>query len=344
MLLDAPENLLVLIVLPLLAWRQWRQRRQASVRYPSLALLPQTGRTWRQRLLAAPHGCRYLAFAALIVAFARPQIRSIRQRLEREGIAIAIVVDVSSSMDMQIRYGQNTATRMMVARQVVGEFVAGNGKDLEGRANDLIGVIAFARYANTVCPMTFGHQALVHMVRHLRTNDLPQEDGTAYGDAAVLAAARLKALESNPRNPEFKSKVIVLLTDGENNCGQHLPLQAAVLAAEWGIRIYTISLQEAPRLSVSTEDGADFLVPSAEDSSDRVLERMARMTGGIFRTAHDFDSLQAVYKEIDRLEKTSLTAVEYAHFGELYAPFALTALLLLLLEHLLAASLFRVAP
>ncbi len=344
MLFSNPLSFCLLALLPVLAYQQWRQRRKASVRYSALALLPRADRTWRQRLLVVPPACRYLAFAALITALARPQVKTTEKRMEREGIAIDIVIDISSSMDMQVRYGDASTTRMAAAKQVVEEFVAGNGRDLAGRANDLIGVIAFARYADTICPMTFGHHAVVHMVRSLRINDQPNEDGTAYGDAAALAAAHLKALESNPRNPEFKSKVVVLLTDGENNCGQHLPLQAAALAAQWGIRIYTISLQDPPRVPVAAGTGTGAAAPPEETTSDEVLAQMARMTGGIFRTAHDFDSLQAVYGEIDELETTALKAVDYAHFGEAYAPFALAALVFLFLEALLTATVFRVAP
>jgi len=344
MFFSTPASFYLLLVLPLLAFYEWRQRRRASVRFSAISLLPTTRKTWRQRLLATPYVFRYLAFAALIAALARPQVRMTEKRMEREGIAIDIVIDISSSMDMQIRYGNQNATRMAVAKQVVEEFVAGNGEDLEGRSRDLIGVISFARYADTVCPMTFGHQAVVHMVRALQTNDLPGEDGTAYGDAAAVAAAHLGALESNPRNPEFRSKIIVLLTDGENNCGQHMPLRAAALAAEWGIRIYTISFQEASWLTGTTERGGDPDALPEETTSDQVLAEMARMTGGIFRTAHDFDSLQAVYKEIDQLERTPLRAVDYAHLGEAYGLFALVALALFLLEFALGATVFRIAP
>ena len=134
-------------------------------------------------------------------------------------------------------------TRMEVAKRVLEEFVLGDGKELKGRPNDLIGIITFARYADTVCPLTMGHQALASMARDIQVNERPNEDGTAYGDAAALAAARLSHYEKQLQEEglasdsmNIKSKIMVLLTDGENNCGRFLPLQAASMAKEWGIK------------------------------------------------------------------------------------------------------------
>ena len=158
-----------------------------------------------------------------------------------------MLIDVSTSMDMYIRYKDENVTRMEVAKKVVEEFVAGDGEELKGRPDDLIGIVTFARCRH-YCPMTLGHDALVQMVRELTINERPNEDGTAYGDATALAAARLRSLEG--QDDDIKSKVIVLLTDGENNCGEHLPLQAAGLAKKWGIRVYTISIKSGDRVSV----------------------------------------------------------------------------------------------
>lgn len=344
MTLARPEILLVLLLLPLLIWSRWRQPPGAPQPYPSLDLIPSGRRTWRRLLLPLPGLCRYAALAFLTIALARPQVRTTEQRLEREGIAIDLVVDISSSMDMHVTHEDGTATRLDVAKQVLEQFVTGDGEALSGRENDLIGIITFARYADTLCPLTLGHRGVVHLLRRLRTHDRPELDGTAYGDAAVLAAAHLKTLESTPDGPDVASKAIVLLTDGENNCGTFLPMQAANLAAEWGIRIYTISLQQAPLLSVMAENDARFLLPPSPSSSDDVLADMATATGGIFRTAHDRQSLHAVYREIDALEKTALKTVEYTHLGERYELFAGTGLAFLVVGHLLSATCLRVAP
>ncbi len=342
MTLAAPYYLLLLALLPLLALFQRRQRRKEAIRYPSFALLVGAGRTWRQRLLFIPPLCLHLALACLIVSLARPQVEATGHREDREGIAIQLLVDVSSSMDMDIHTEDGPMTRMEVAKKVMEEFVAGDGGNLSGRPDDMIGVISFARYSDSICPMTLGHDAVVYMIQEITINDRPNEDGTAYGDATALAAAQLKAQEGH--EGALRSKVILLLTDGENNCGEQMPLQAAAMAKEWGIRIYTISLQETSRPAVIKTDSGTFLKPKPSSESDQVLERMATATGGIFRTAHDLDSLQAVYREINELEKTKVEEVDFLDRDEAFAPFALLALGLLLLRYVLSSTLLRISP
>jgi Ca-activated chloride channel family protein len=342
MTLAAPYYLLLLALLPLLVIFQRRQRRKEAIRYPSFGLFVGAGRTWRQRLLFIPPLCLYLALACLVVSLSRPQVESTGHREDREGIAIQMLVDVSSSMDMDIHTEHGAMTRMEVAKKVMEEFVAGDGEDLSGRPDDMIGVISFARYSDSICPMTLGHDAVVYMIQEITINDRPNEDGTAYGDATALAAAQLKAQEDH--EGALKSKIILLLTDGENNCGEQMPLQAAAMAKEWGIRIYTISLQETSRPSVIKTDNGTFFKPKAPSGSDQVLEKMASATGGIFRTAHDMDSLQAVYEEINELEKTKVEEVDFLDRDEAFAPFALAALGLLLLRYVLSSTLLRISP
>ena len=342
---ESPGFFYLLLLLPLLALYQYRRRKKDAVVFASLSFFRRNLKTWRQRLIFIPPLCFYLALASFIIALARPQREVVNQRQDKEGIAIEILIDISSSMDMSIKYGKLTETRIEVAKKVVEEFVAGNGKDLKGRKNDLIGVITFARYADTVCPMTLSHEALVNIVRDIKINDRPNEDGTAYGDAAALAAARLKYLETKDAKDDIKSKIIVLLTDGENNCGTHLPLQAAAMAKTWGIRIYTISIQNPPETKVLTDAKKNtFLTPPERSQSDKMLFKMAEMTGGIFRTAYDFDSLQAVYKKIDSLEKTKMKAVNYTDRTEAFIPFALAGIFLILIQNILNATIFRMAP
>ena len=339
-----PSFFYLLLFFPLIAIYQYRKRRGEAIRYSSLHLLADSGITWRQRLLFVPPLLQHLGFAAVICCLARPQVEVVNERQDRQGIAIEMIVDISSSMDIYVDYEDTQLTRMAVAKKVVENFVAGDGKELPGRPDDLIGVISFARYADPISPLTLSHKALVQMVRELTINNRPNEDGTAYGDATALAAAQLKALESSSDKDNIKSKIIVLLTDGENNCGDHMPLQAAALAQKWGIRIYTISLQKQSKAEIKKGPNGKFLAPTDRTKSDRVLEKMATMTGGIYRTAHDYDSLQAVYKKINTLEKTRFKAVEYSDYEEAFSLFALAALALFLIQHLLTATLLRVSP
>jgi len=338
----SPYWFLLLLFLPVLMVYQRRQRRKDAVVYSSLALFDGGGRTWRQRLLFIPPLCLHLALACLIACLARPQVESIGQREDREGIAIQMLVDVSSSMDMDVETAEGPMTRMEVAKKVMEEFVLGDGTELSGRPDDMIGIVSFARYSDNICPMTLGHDALVYMIRELTINDRPNEDGTAYGDATALAAAQLKYQED--REGAMKSKVILLLTDGENNCGEQMPLQAAAMAKEWGIRIYTISLQETEKPRVITTDKGKFLKPQQTSESDRILEKMALSTGGVFRVAHDMDSLSSVYQEINELEKTKVEEVGFVEYDESFTVFALSALGLLLLRYTLTATILRITP
>ncbi|MCM8534856.1 MAG: VWA domain-containing protein [Lentisphaeraceae bacterium] len=337
-----PMAFYLLISIPFIVVWQRRRRQSEAIEYSSLSLFGKTKKTWRQRLLFLPQFLFLLALVSLIFALARPQVEVTSERQDRQGIAIQVLIDVSTSMDMYIRFKDENVTRMEVAKKVVEEFVAGDGEELKGRSNDLIGIVTFARYADTICPMTLGHDALVQMVRELTINERPNEDGTAYGDATALAAARLRSLEGEDN--DIKSKIIVLLTDGENNCGEHMPLQAAGLAKKWGIRVYTISIKSGERVSLQKTDAGEFLVPPEPTASDKVLEQMAKETGGIYRTAYDFDSLKSVYKEIGDLEKTKMKAVNYTDYQESYASFAIAALILLLLQHICSATFLRVAP
>lgn len=294
---------------------------------------------------------RALSVTTLVFALARPQVEVVESNLEREGIAIELLLDISSSMDMRMNHRDRQASRLQVAKDVLREFVLGNGADLPGRPNDLIGLITFARYADTVSPLTHSHDALAFLTESLEINDRPNEDGTAYGDAAALAAARLSRLEqhlekSRPGGaPEVKSKIIVLLTDGENNCGKILPLQAAALAQKWSIRIYAVSLTDPPRSQfVRVDHDESIEAARVRTAAERTLETMATSTGGIFRTAYDFASLQDVYKEIDLLERSRMSATLRRIPSERFHWFALAALGLLLAELVLESTWLRRIP
>jgi Ca-activated chloride channel family protein len=214
-------------------------------------------------------------------------------------------------------------------------------------------MITFARYADTVCPLTLSHEALAFLADQLAINDRPNEDGTAYGDAAALAAARLSRLEEtlpggdDGKTPptKIKSKLIILLTDGENNCGRMLPLQAAALAKRWDIRIYTISLTDPPQNQFVRVEGDDSIeVARARSAAEQVLGQMAESTGGIFRRAHDFDTLKSVYQEIDHLERTELRSAFRRVPEEKFAWFTAAALVFLAAELILSSTWLRRIP
>ncbi|MEM7391080.1 MAG: VWA domain-containing protein [Verrucomicrobiota bacterium] len=347
-----PQVFPVFILLAVLLFIQWRTRGRDAYPFSSLDAAAASGRTWRQRFHWLPPVLQTLALSVLIFALARPQQDVVEARDMREGIAIEMLLDVSSSMDMSTDYEGKSVTRLEAAKKVLEDFVAGDGDTLKGREDDLIGIVTFARYADTICPLTLSRDAVVYLTREIEIQDRPNEDGTAYGDATALAAAHLKMFEqlqaesrrSDAEMPEIKSKIIVLLTDGENNCGNHLPLQAAAMAREWGIRIYTISFGEAPRMKKVNTDLGEVELPETMSATERILREMAVSTGGIFRQASDFDSLRAVYAEIDRLEKSELKPVKYKEKRELFHLFAFLALGFISTDVLLRSTVLRVFP
>lgn len=327
--------------------------RSESLGWSSLSVAESLPRSWKQRFLWLPGAVHILALAALTVALARPQMQIVTSTMERDGVAIELLVDISSSMEMSVRYQSRNVSRMFVAKEVLREFIQGKEGELSGRPNDLLGLITFARYADTICPLTLSHEALAFLAEQLVINDRPNEDGTAYGDATALAAARLARLEETLPGAEessvppviIKSKLIILLTDGENNCGRMLPLQAAALAKKWGIRIYTISLTDPPQNQFVRVEGDESIeVARARSAAEQVLEQMAQSTGGIFRRAHDFDTLKAVYQEIDRLERTELRSAFRRVPEEKFAWFAVATLVLLAIEFILRSTWLRRIP
>lgn len=350
---ETPWALLALLAIPLALYLRARANRAGTgLRFPSLANVLGAGRSHRQRLTFLPTALRVLALALLIVALARPQQGKELVRDLSKGVAIEMVVDRSGSMGAEMSYGRKTMTRLETVKRVFEEFVTGNKKDLPGRPNDLVGMIAFARYPDTICPLTLAHGALERFLENLRLVQRQSEDGTAIGDALALAAARLKTAEADlarqMKEPEtkyeIKSKVIILLTDGQNNCGKRGPREAAELAAKWGVKIHAIGIGGQESVTTIHTPLGDYKVPGGPGVDEGMLKAIAQATGGICRLAEDEESLRAVYAEIDKLEKSEIEAVRYLDYRELFSPFALAALGLLALAVALGSTLVRKIP
>jgi len=347
--LEMPVVLGLLVLHFIVSIRECLRQNENNIAFSSLKSLQNLDKSWKSNIMWLPQLLRTSALTVLIIALSRPQVETEDQEEKSEGIAIQLVVDISSSMDINIDFGGKKTTRMEVAKQVIQEFVAGNGDNLQGRPNDLIGVVTFARFADTICPLTLGHEALLSITGELTVNDRPNEDGTAYGDATALAAARLKMLEysnvdDSNQTQDVESKIIILLTDGENNCGRHLPLETAAIARTWGIKIYTISLGEKRDKVTKTVGDKKIQVAENLTATDQLLSQMAEESEGIFRTAHDYDSLQAVYNEIDTLEKSEVKTSTFKDYKDYYLHFVLAALLCIVLETILRTTLLRRLP
>ncbi len=360
----SPWALLLLLVLPILGYVMLRRNRGAAVRFPSLVDMRRCPVSWRLRLRPVLVPWRLLCLALLILALARPRKGTVLSEVSTEGIAIEAVVDRSGSMSTEMAFDHETLNRLEVVKRVLKDFIEGDKKGLTGRTGDMIGLVTFARYADTVCPLVLSHGVLTEFLKQTQVVNIRSEDGTAIGDAIALAAARLKKAEEEirTRNAQFgfagenvsekpnapgftiKSKIMVLLTDGRNNLGKYSPLEAAELAKKWGIKIYTIGIGSSQDyMTVQTVFGP-MRVPVTDELDEKLLKAIADRTGGFYGRADDGDALRKIVKQIDELEKTEVKSVQYMQYAERFGSWTLPALVLLGLEMLAGCTVFRKIP
>ncbi len=310
------------------------------VLFSSLKLLPAHAHTFRTRLIWLPTALLALAAIFLGIALAGPRLPDRSQRIEREGIAIMMAVDISGSMQaLDLSEGDEERTRLDAVKSVFKEFVGGTD-NLAGRQDDQIGIISFAGFADTRCPLTLDHSILLQVARSLEIVTARREDGTAVGDGLGLAVERLRASKS-------KSKIIILLTDGANNRGEETPLAAAELAATEGIKVYTIGAGSKGLVPVRVPDpftGRPTLQQAEFPIDEETLQAIADRTGGRYFRATDAEALRQVYGEIDELERTKIGEERFREYTEYYQHATALALLLAALAWLLAATLLRRLP
>lgn len=340
-----PEALFLLLLIPAMALWMLLRARRSGVRFSSTAIAAGVRPSWRVRTRWLPSLIRLAALALLIVAVARPQDVSGETRSSTAGIAIEIVIDRSASMQEAMTFDGRRMNRLEAVKELCKQFIAGDGEDFAGRQDDMIGLIAFAGFADTICPLVRSHLTLLDLIERVQlAPDRPPEGGTAIGDAIALAAARLQKAEEEvsrlaqeDKEPDFtiKSKIIILLTDGRQNVGTIDAPEAAQLAADWGIKIYAIGIGES---------GAGRLFGIASMVDETTLKEVAAITGGKYWRARDAEAIRAVYKEIDQLEKTEIESVEHTEITERFAPFARLASILLLVELMLGAFVYRRVP
>lgn len=360
-LLRHPWLLALLALIPLIWWAYFNPKRRAAIRFAGVSRLKSGQSGWRRHLRLALPITRSLAVALIVLSIARPQKADEQTRVQTEGVALQLVVDRSGSMSQQdfVDVQGRRQSRLDAVKQVVRGFVEGDGGRLKGRPDDLIGLIAFAHYADTESPLTHDHQ---HLVRALDNIELPttrDEDGTAIGDALLLGVERVRNISrrfSGNDAFQIKSRAIVLLTDGEQNRGKYEPLEAAEAAAALGIKIYTIGA--APDFQ-EQQTGGLFLQPRTVrvpvEINEELLENVAKKTGGAYFRARDINSLTEIYAEIDRLERSAVDEERYYLYEELAYKGAdlggwrwpsplLVALVLLAVEIVLANTRLRRIP
>ncbi len=345
-----PHLLYLLFIIPLLFLvKRFLCRKKNTVTFPSLGLLRTLPLSLKQKLSRfTPPVFQAIALGLLITAIARPQYGKEEIRDISEGVAIQMVLDRSGSMATEIEFDGKLTTRFEAVKSIFSHFVAGDDPDtgpgLSGRPDDLIGFISFARYSDTLWPLSLSHEPLLERLDALRIVTSKSEDGTAIGDGIALAAARLKQVETLVDDDySIKSKIIILLTDGENNSGKYTPAEAAEIAHKWGITIYAIGIGGSGYITVNTPFG-ETRIPSRSEMNSGELEKISAATGGIFRKAEDGNSLREIYREIDALEKSEVESLLYTDYKEAYSYFGLAALLFFVIERILSLTVLRKLP
>jgi len=348
----SPFAFLLLLALPVLYYFSHYRTKRVALRFSNTAVAAAAETTFRQRCERLLPASRFLAMALFIIALSRPQQGQEKVRDLSKGVAIEMVLDRSGSMAEEMDFDGKYINRLEVAKRVFHEFVMGNGESLEGRPNDLIGLVTFAGYADTIAPLTLGHDALVELVEDVELVQLKTEDGTAIGDALALAAARLKTAEETQmrvnaklgQDYEIKSKIIILLTDGQNNRGETEPAAAAQLAKEWGIKIYTIGIGDDASGRQLHGPLGSIVLGGQRSLDEATLKTIAEITGGIYGRAGTATALRELYEEIGALEKSEIESLRYLDYKERFFPFALAGLLLLLSESVLQSTWLRRHP
>jgi Ca-activated chloride channel family protein len=305
--------------------------------YQRVLLFPLSQRNFRppsRRHLPSwvPFVIRCLAFLLLLVALARPQSSSSSVRRTTEGIDIMMALDVSQSMTIE-DVGEDDKNRLDVAKETVKKFIA-------GRQDDRIGFVMFSGEGVTLCPPTLDYQILLQSVEQAVVGIL--RDGTAIGEALALSVNRLK-------DSAAKSRVVILITDGDNNMGSIAPLTAGGIAMGYGIKVYSIAL--GTEGMVKFPDYQNFLgikrkVYRQTNSSinPSLLMKISEETGGQFFRAEDASSLDRVFAEINKLERTKVETKDRVLWEEHFQAYLLAALLLFLADFLLRMTLFRILP
>jgi Ca-activated chloride channel family protein len=321
---------LLLLMIPYLIWYlMYRKKSEPTMRMSDTRAYRYAPRSWRVTLMPLQLLLRLAVFVLLVIVLARPQTQNSWKNETMEGIDIMLAMDVSTSMLAE----DLKPNRIEAAKRVAADFII-------GRPNDNIGLTIFAGEAFTQCPMTTDHASLLNLLNNVRT-DIAQrliEDGTAIGMGLANAVSRLKESKA-------KSKVVILLTDGSNNRGDLSPMTAAEIAKSFGIRVYTIGVgtNKVAPYPMPVAGGVQYVnIPVEIDT--KMLSDIAAATEGDFYRATNNKELQQIYKEIDKLEKSKLNVKKFSKRYEAYQPYAIAAVILLLLEILLRITVFRRLP
>lgn len=323
--------LLLLLLIPYIVWYLlYRKKSEPTMRMSDTFAYRYAPKSLRVRLMGIPFILRIVTLILVVIILARPQTHSSWGNRTSEGIDIMLALDVSTSMLAE----DLKPNRIEAAKSVATEFIS-------GRPDDNIGLTIFAGEAFTQCPMTTDHISLISLLNNVRTDIAARgliNDGTAIGMGLANAVSRLK-------DSKTKSKVVILLTDGSNNMGDISPLTAANIAKSMGIRVYTIAVGSRALAPYPMMVGGTVrYVNVRADVDAATLTEIASIADGHFYRATNNDELKKIYEDIDKLEKTKLNVKKFSKRYDVYQPFAIAAIISLLLEVLLKLTVFRRIP
>ncbi len=320
--------LLLLVLVPYIVWYVLRFKSSLpSLKVPDTTKYAKVPKTFRLYLMHVPFLLRIVLLTLVVCILARPQSKHSWSDTDVEGIDIMLAVDVSTSMLAQ----DFKPNRVEALKEIAQKFI-------DKRPNDNIGLTVFAGEAYTQCPLTTDHTVLMNLYNSVDCNMAARgiiEDGTAIGDGIMNAILRQKESKA-------KSKVIILLTDGVNNRYVVTPLDAAEIAKKKGIRIYTIGIGKNGMAPYPLPTGGTAMIPVEID--EQTMTKISNETGGQYFRAQKNAELDAVYQDIDKMERTKFNVKQFSRRNELYQPYALAALIVLLLEILLRTVVLKRIP
>ena len=322
-----PYLLLLLLIVPLMVLYHiyYDKRRVTNIVYSDLSQFATARKTLKLRLRKLPDYLRMLAVILIIISIARPQLNTAKDKRSVEGIDIVLALDVSTSMLAE----DFKPNRLESAKNVAKQFI-------ENRKTDNIGIVVFAGVAYTKCPSTIDHKVLLELLSSTESGQI--DDGTAIGDGLATAVNRVKDTKS-------KSKVIILITDGVNNMGAIDPITAASIAKEYNIRIYTIGIGKKGHAPYPYYTPFGKQYQNVEVKIDEeLLKEVAYTTGGKYFRSTKNSSLEEIFKEIDKMEKTKIDVSLYKHTEDVGDKFILMALIILVLEMILRKTYLRTNP
>ena len=317
---------LLLLLLPMIGWYIWQQKKLgASIQFSSNMGFARIPKSWKYYVRHSVFVLQMLSLSLLVVALARPQSSNSWSNVTTKGIDIVIALDISSSM-LAMDFRPN---RIEAAKDIAIQFIS-------GRTTDRIGLVVFSGESFTQCPLTTDRATVINLFKGIESGMI--EDGTAIGNGLATAVSRLK-------DSKAISKVVILLTDGENNRGEIAPITAAELAKTFGIRVYTVGIGTIGMAPYPIQTPYGVQIQDVEVKIDEVtMEKIAAITDGKYFRATNNNKLAEIYQEIDKLEKSKIDVKEYSKKQEEYLNYAIVGALVLMLGMFLKTTIFRNIP